>query len=170
MLTHIHGIICLPKKGDRGDLKVEGISHATHQHSFTRAAQKHIKPNFINKVKNTVTDGSFILAVMGIMVGRVSMLDTLSPFGIAFLVSTALVTKTKNTAIVGIAIVLGLLTRMNGYHTIEAIASIMIIFLVLKMLKLSSKNSTLKAVIVVFVLNSTVSVTSSLLLNGSFIL
>jgi len=149
---------------------VERVSHTVNQRTYERAAVKQKSPGFLHKLGAMVADTTVILSVLGFIIGRVSILNTLSPFSVAFLVSIALLTGTKNTAIIGMSIIVGLLTRADGYQTIQSIVSIMLVFLAIKTLKMNSKTSTLKAGVTAFIISFTVAEAANLLHNSTFIL
>lgn len=148
----------------------ERVSHPIYQRSNERTAVKHDGSKYLKKLSTMAKDTTIILTVLGFIIGRVSILDMLFPFGMAYLVSTALLTETKNSTIIGTSIIAGLLTRINDYQTIHSIMSIMLMYLIIKILKLSDKTSTLKAAIMAFGVNFIVSLFSNVLMNGTLIL
>lgn len=149
---------------------VERTLHIMNQqtHNITRA--KHHGAGFVNKVVQIWGDSVFLLSVLGFIIGRASILNTMFPFGVAFLVSAALFTSTKGTTIIGTSILTGLLTRANGYHTIQSIISIALMFTAIKLFKINGTASTLKAGVTALIINFSVAVFSTLFINHTIIL
>lgn len=149
---------------------MEGTSHAVHQNILNKSTGKYKKHNFVNKAAGIISGSTFVLAVLGFLVGRVSMLDSLSPFSSAFLMAAALVTDIRDVALAGLCILAGILTRSSGYYTVQAVVTIMLIFLAVKVLKLNSRTSMLKSAAASFAINLFVALLFNLIINGQFIL
>lgn len=149
---------------------MEGSSQAVHNKILQKATDKSKKQKLLNRLSEVMADSTFMLAVIGFLIGRASILNTLSPFSVAFLMSIVLVTESRNTTIIGTSIVIGLMTKIQGYQSIQAIVAIMMVFTAVKVLRLNKKTSTLKAASCAFVINLFVALISNFLINGTFIL
>lgn len=154
----------------RSGLIMEGSSHAVHRQALHKTAKKFSGQKFISRISEIVLSSTFILAIMGLFIGRASILNTISPFGVAFLMSIVLVTEIKNTTIIGTSIIIGLVTKNQGYQALQSIMAIMLVFAAVKLLGFNRKTSTLKASAVAFFINLIVALFSNLLANGTFIL
>lgn len=149
---------------------VERASQAVRQHVYKNNSAKYDEPKLYDRLKGTFEGTTFILAVLGFLIGRVSIVSTVSPFGAAFLVSVALLMKSQNTAVIGTSIIIGLLTKVNGTATIQSIISIMLVFLATKALKFNDKTRTIIAASAALAVNFAVAMISNVLINGTFIL
>ncbi|KPU42761.1 stage II sporulation protein E [Oxobacter pfennigii] len=146
---------------------VEKALNAVEQNSYN---VKHGRQYLMGRIKEIALEGTFMLSVMGFIIGRASILNMLSPFGVAFIVSVALIAGNKNVAVIGTSIIAGIMTREVGYETIQSIVSIMLSFVAIKLLGYKDRVNTLKAGVVAFTINFAVSLLMNLLTNGTFIL
>jgi stage II sporulation protein E len=144
-------------------------SNAAYRRRGGKAEEKNSSQSIRERVLAAVTSMTLLLTAAGFLIGRVSLLNELSPFGIGFLVSVALLAGTQNTAIIGTGIILGLLTRTGTGHTIESILCIALIFVVIKIMKFDSRAPTIKGASMAFIVNLSVALVSGLITNGAFI-
>ena len=149
---------------------VDRVEHGAYHKIRNNQGIHEEKPGIFNKLKIFILKDVVILTIIGFVIGRVSILNMLAPFGVSFLLSVLLITNTKNVTIIGIGIIAGLLTRINGLYTIQSISSIMLIFLAAKLLKFDSKTAILKVGAAGFVINFSVALLSNFLVNKDLIL
>lgn len=149
---------------------VEGTSNAVHYQTGNGGAVRHHKPGILGKLKAVTCSSSFIIGAAAFFIGRVSILNTLSPFGIAFLAAVPLTEGTKGAAIAGTSIVIGLLTRPWSMGTLQTIISLLLIFTGAMIFKVNEKSSPLKAAIIAFIINMIASMFFILINHGSFII
>jgi stage II sporulation protein E len=149
---------------------VEGTSHIRGNRIGNRAAMKHHRSNMLDRLKVVITNTTFISGVLGFFIGRVPISNIMAPFGIAFLMSTALNNRTKNNAIIGTCIVIGLLTRPWDYETIQVIVCLILIFISIVIFKIDNKTPVIKAAVIAFMVSFLVTLSSMLVSQGAFIL
>lgn len=149
---------------------VEGASNSIHYHTGNGGAVKRHRPRVFDRLKRILLNSGFIIGAAAFFIGRVSILNTLSPFGIAFTAAASLTGGIKDTAIVGTGIVIGLLTMPWSTGTMQTIITLMLLFASAAAFKINEKSSVIKTAIIAFTINMTVSVLSILLVHGSLII
>lgn len=149
---------------------MEGSVHTAERKTKFRAHEKHNDGRIRKWLRGVIIDATVTFVVMGFLIGRVAVLDKLSPFGIAFLVSVMMASDIKKTAYTGIGIIAGILTKFYGLQAVQAIAAVMTAFLAIKFLRVDSKTPTIKAASITFGVNFIVSLIFNPIINGKFIL
>lgn len=149
---------------------VEGTYDAADCREGNKGAVRRQKPKVFDRLKLVASSGKFLAAVIAFFIGRVSILNTLSPFGIAFLAAVPLTGEISDTAIVGTSIVIGLMTKPWSGGTLQTIISLLLTFTVVNIFRINEKSAVIKAAVIAFVVNTVVSMFSILLIHGSFII
>lgn len=149
---------------------VEGAYNAADYQNGSRGAVRRHKPRIIDRLKMVLLSSRFLICTIAFFIGRVSILNTLSPFGIAFLAAVPLTGGINDAAIVGTSIVIGLLTRPWSGGTLQTIISLLLTFTAESMFRINEKSAVIKAASLAFAVNMVVSMSSVLLIHGSFII
>ena len=110
------------------------------------------------------------LMAIGFIMGRVIILDTLTPFGVAFLMAIIPKNKLKYIALIGTSIALGSITRINGIYSIMLILSLISLVIFTWTFKLNKKSSALRIGEIGFLTSFFISITVSFYSNNTFIL
>lgn len=153
---------------DRGGFVMEGSYkatkgnvHQTHEEYGRRMAYK---------FKEVLADASLLIAIMGFFIGRVSILNTFSPFGIAFLMATAVVSDIKKTAFAAASLIAGVITMGGTLNILQAVIAVILTFAAIRFFKVDNKIKLLKAAFIVFAVSLLSSLITNPLRNGTFML
>lgn len=106
--------------------------------------EKHIKWN-IKTLKDSISDinrSTIVLIILAYFIGRASIMEGLTPFGIAFL--AAYLTKYRSLSLVPIFVSLGILT-VHGLDSYQYISTLWFIYFTYRILNPKFKESTVKS-------------------------
>lgn len=148
---------------------MEGSYRTMNSQAVREAPDKREKKILKNSL-SMLKDATLAFAAMGFFIGRVSILNTFPPFGIAFLMATAVTSDMKKTVVAGISIIIGVFTKARGYLVWQTIIAVIMLFTVIRIMKIDNSVKTLKAALIVFVISLAASLITNPLKNGSFIL
>ncbi len=148
---------------------MENVLNNAREKMYHTDTSKHSKNSLYKKIIYYAEDSTLLLTVIGFFMGRVSIMNMISPFGTSFLISAAATMGIKSASIIGIGIVAGSLTAGGTYKPVESVIALAAVFLSARIFKLNKKTSTFKVSFIAFSVNLTISLMYGLILNGAFV-
>lgn len=149
---------------------MEGSFHTVHRQNSHGAREKVDKKRFQKRLRLFINNNAVIFMLMGFFIGRVTILNTLSPFGVSFLIAVVMSSDIKKTTLTALSIGAGILTKFSGYMALQAEIAMLAILLAIRLLKIDNKTLTIKAAAAAFGVNLIVALVFNPIQNGAFIL